>query len=192
MLNIAYSWVNPNWLKGSYWLNKAPFSTFSQAGTDPSVGNFREEKSHLHFVFTRSTVGQRTVLGAGQHSSWVWGINRLLSSPAWDTVGWQRSPCCCHCTSPWGGLLLLWGCLHCQGTGKFPNILLVQQEKALGCSKTNCSVLETEQGNSEVKKLLPQPGFIFLSAASSGGYLFSASISAWLLCNSLLSKWSNM
>lgn len=156
MLNIAYSGVNPNWLKGSYWLNKAPSSPFlSQAGTDPSVGNIREEKNHLQFVFTRSTIGQRTVLGAGQHSGWAWGISTwsglwaALPGPVWAGRGVRpRSiPVAAFALLPRGDLLLLLcGCLHCQGTGKFPNILLGQQGKALGCSKTNCFSCKKPRG----------------------------------------------
>lgn len=72
-------------------------------------------------------------------------------------------------------LLLLCGCLHCQGTGSIPNILLFQQEKVLGCSK-----LFWLQKTQRWRGYHPQPIFSFLAPASAGGYLLSASISAWL------------
>lgn len=127
MLNIAYSGVNPSDWKAVTGRIKLLFP--------PS---HRQGQTHQWEIWGRKNPTYiLSLAGAQLDRGLCWGqISTLaLGSPAWDTVGWQRSqtllhPCCCHCTSPWGDLLLLLcGCLHCQGMGKFSNILLVQQEK---------------------------------------------------------------
>lgn len=89
MLNIAYSGVNPNWLKGSCWLNKAPSSPFlSQAGTDPSVGNIREEKITYSLSFP----------GAQSDRGQCWGQVSTLAGPGASAPGLgSEQPCLGQC-----------------------------------------------------------------------------------------------
>lgn len=144
MLNIAYSGVNSNWLKGvSGWIKLLlPPSCHRQGQTHQWEILGMKKPTYLLSLpgaqLDRDCAGGRWALAGSGASAELWAA---LPEPEW--AGREVRPRSVLVVAiallPGGDLLLLpCGCLHCQGTSKFPNILLVQQGKALGCSKTNC------------------------------------------------------